>query len=303
MKKLFVSILVVLAFVLSLVGVALAVDIPSTPIPISPANAATIEASSPLQITLFWSPIVGATQYNVTFASTPDFVAPIFSSMTTANQQTTPFLNYGVVYYWKVQAANSAGTSAWSVTQTFTLVPRSPILLSPANGAVFYIGSSVNLSWQYSPPYPSWFGFVTEVAYEPTFSEPYIVARGVTATNSFVFNPPGGISTYYWRVKVMQINPSVSSPWSEVRVFRVTPPLLTIPILTNPSYNALITDDEVTLNWSAVPYASLYQIQVQGLTTLDQIYSSNSFSMTLISGQKYAWRVRAGNVYGLGTVE
>jgi hypothetical protein len=297
MKKLIISLLVIMALVFSFSGKVSAVDVPAIPMPVIPVNGAIIETDYPMQVTLVWAPVTGATSYNVMFAAASDFVIPIFSSMTTANQQGTPSLSYGVTYYWKVQAVNVAGVSPWSAIQSFSFVPRAPILTLPVNGAVFYLGSQISLSWQYSPPYPSWFGFMTEVAYEPTFSEPYIVARGVTTANSFFFNPPSGVSTYYWRVKV---NTSVSSPWSEVRVFRVTPPLLTIPILTNPSYNALITNNEVTLSWSTVPYASLYQIQVQGLTTLDQIYSSNSFSMTLASGQRYTWRVRAGNVYGWG---
>ncbi|MFZ2414781.1 MAG: stalk domain-containing protein [Minisyncoccia bacterium] len=297
MKKYIVSLFVVVALLFACPGNILAIDIPAIPVPALPASGSSIETSYPIQITLIWVPVSGATGYNVTFAATADFVTPIFSAMTTANQQVTPYLNYGVNYFWKVQAINSAGTSAWSVNQTFILVPRTPVSLLPANGAAFFLGSPVNLSWQYTPPYPSWFGFMTEVAYEPTFAEPYIVARGVTITSNFVFNPPG-MGNYFWRVKVMQTNPSISSPWSEVRVFRVIYPSLTIPILTSPS---LVTTNEVTLSWSSVPYASIYQIQVQtGGTNLDQTYYGNSFSMTLISGQRYAWRVRAGNVYEWG---
>lgn len=300
MKKCIVSLFVVVALLFTCSGNILAVDIPAIPVPALPVSGSSIETSYPTQITLIWVPVSGATGYNVSLATTADFVTPIFSAMTTANQQVTPYLNYGVTYYWKVQAINSAGPSAWSVNQTFVLVPKTPVSLLPANGAVFFLGSPVNLSWQYTPPYPSWFGFMTEVAYEPTFAEPYIVARGVTTTSNFVFNPPG-MSNYFWRVKVMQTNPSISSPWSEVRVFRVIYPSLTIPILTSPEYNALITTNEVTLNWSSVPYASMYQIQVQkGGTNLDQTYYGNSFSMTLSSGQRYAWRVRAGNVYEWG---
>ncbi|MCX6737766.1 MAG: stalk domain-containing protein [Candidatus Parcubacteria bacterium] len=300
MKKLFVSLLVILALVFSFFGKVSAVDVPAVPVPVIPANGAVIETGYPIQVTLVWVPVSGATGYNVVFAATADFVSPIFSAMTTANQQVTPYLNYGVSYFWKVQAINSAGTSAWSANQTFILVPRTPVSLLPVNGAVFFLGSPVNLSWQYTPPYPSWFGFMTEVAYEPTFAEPYIVARGVTTNSNFVFNPPG-MGNYFWRVKVMQTNPSISSPWSEVRVFRVTYPSLTIPIPTSPGYNALITTNEVTFSWSAVPYASTYQIQVQtGGTNLDQTYYGNSFSMTIVSGQRYAWKVRAGNVYEWG---
>lgn len=297
MKKCIVSLFVVVALLFACSGNILAVDIPAIPVPALPVSGSSIETSYPTQITLIWVPVSGATGYNVSLATTADFVTPIFSAMTTANQQVTPYLNYGVTYFWKVQAINSAGgTSAWSVNQTFILVPRTPVSLLPANGTTFFLGSSVNLSWQYTPPYPSWFVFMTEVAYEPTFAEPYIVARGVTTTSNFVFNPLG-ISNYFWRVKVMQTNPSISSPWSEVRVFRVLYPSLTIPILTSPGYNALITSDEVTLSWSSVLYASMYQIQVQTEgTNLDQTYYGNSFSMTLISGKRYAWRVRAGNV-------
>ena len=298
MKKLFVSILVVLALVLSLIGVAFAIDIPAVPTPIAPANGAVLETTSPSQVTLVWLPITGAISYNVIFATTADFVTPIFSAMTTANQQMTPYLSYGVTYYWKVQAVNSAGTSAWSANQTFTLVPRAPILLSPANGAVFFLGSPVNLSWQYMPPYPSWFGFMVEVAYEPTFAEPYIVTRGATTTSNFVFNPPG-VSNYYWRVKVMQINPMVSSSWSEVRIFRITFPPLIAPNIVSPRYNELITNNEVTLSWSTVPYASYYQIQTRG-ANFDQVVYNNSYPMFLASGQGYSWRVRAGNAYEWG---
>ena len=53
------------------------------------------------------------------------------------------------IYYWRVSAANTAGTSTWSAVWSFTTAgpsPDAPLLLSPANGSTTN-SSPLSLSW------------------------------------------------------------------------------------------------------------------------------------------------------------
>jgi hypothetical protein len=296
MKK-FLAILVVAVMLLSCVQPALAIDIPSVPIPVSPVSGSVLESFSPLQVSLVWAMVPGATHYNVVVSTVLDYSIPVFSAMTTANQQVTPYLNYGITYYWKVQAGNSAGTSSWSANQTLSFVPKAPTPISPTNGTHVIWGNSVYLNWQFVP-YSGGTGYVVEVAYEPTFTSP-LTTVGIITTDGYTFVPPT-IGNYYWRARVLLYGPpGAVSPWSETRFFSVFLPPLTAPNPMNPNYNELIMSNEVSLQWAAVPFASYYQVQARG-TNIDQVTYHNSYSIFLTSGQNYSWRVRAGNAYGWG---
>ena len=97
---------------------------PAAPVLTSPANLAT---SVPIAPSLSWTASSGATSYDVYFgtASTPPFVLN-----TSAAFYKPGTLTSDSVYYWRIVAKNSAGSTS-SATWSFTTTPacRVPLLL------------------------------------------------------------------------------------------------------------------------------------------------------------------------------
>jgi len=60
------------------------------------------------------------------------------------------------IYYWKVRAHNATGWGSFSDTRQFVidLPPSAPTLVSPSNGAVQNLNSTINFQWNASPDSP-----------------------------------------------------------------------------------------------------------------------------------------------------
>jgi len=116
---------------------------PGAPTLLSPANGAAFSDTTP---TLVWQVSPGATGYRLNRNGTVLDVGNV-------TQYTTPVLADGV-YTWTVAAYDAVGNAspyadAWSFTVD-TTPPNAPVLLSPANGAVF-TDTTPTLVWQASP--------------------------------------------------------------------------------------------------------------------------------------------------------
>jgi outer membrane protein OmpA-like peptidoglycan-associated protein len=100
---------------------------PALPLPpelVTPANGATGVATNP---TLTWNASSGATSYRLQASTDPTF------ALTTADQTGVTTTSYslsglatGTTYYWHVIATNSAGSSAYSTTWSFTTTAPPP---------------------------------------------------------------------------------------------------------------------------------------------------------------------------------
>jgi outer membrane protein OmpA-like peptidoglycan-associated protein len=98
--------------------------LPLPPVLVTPANGATGVATNP---TLRWNASSGATSYRLQASTDPTF------ALTTADQTGVTTTSYslsglatGTTYYWHVIATNSAGTSAYSTTWSFTTTAPPP---------------------------------------------------------------------------------------------------------------------------------------------------------------------------------
>jgi uncharacterized repeat protein (TIGR01451 family) len=95
--------------------------LPETPNPVAPADGSTTDDTTP---SFDWSSASGATTYRLQADDNGDFASPEIDT-TTPNSDHTPSspLSLGT-YYWQVQALNSCGSSAWSVSWRFQIVTR-----------------------------------------------------------------------------------------------------------------------------------------------------------------------------------
>lgn len=95
---------------------------PPAPELLSPANNATGIASN---ATLSWSAANGATSYRVQISTSPTFATTVVDrsniTSTSFSLSAVSGLVSGTTYYWRVQASNTAGSSAFSTYRAFTL--------------------------------------------------------------------------------------------------------------------------------------------------------------------------------------
>ncbi len=92
---------------------------PPPPTLVSPPNGSSGISLTP---TLVWNSSPGADDYNVMVSTNPGFNSPVVNQITASTQYTIPpgRLNGNTVYYWRVNARNSGGTSNWSSVWNFT---------------------------------------------------------------------------------------------------------------------------------------------------------------------------------------
>jgi hypothetical protein len=105
---------------------------PTSPTLVSPANGATNQSTS---LTLQWNASSGATSYRVQVATDSNFVSGIVVNDSTVTDTTKSLsgLANTTIHYWRVNAKNSAGTSAYSQVRNFTTTPALGEYIADAN--------------------------------------------------------------------------------------------------------------------------------------------------------------------------
>src|SRR5204862_457364 len=102
---------------------------------------------------LSWNSVAGATSYRLQVSTSISFATIVLDDSTNAgsSRQVGPLAN-STIYYWRVNAKNAGGTSAFSSVWNFTTTsglpapPSTPTLSSPANAATNQ-PTTVTLSW------------------------------------------------------------------------------------------------------------------------------------------------------------
>jgi hypothetical protein len=189
---------------------------PDVPSLLSPSNGAQDLSCTP---TLDWTDSTGATTYTVQVSVSSNFSSTVINQTVSSSQFTVPSgaLASYTTYYWRVNATNIYGTSAWSSVWNFETgdcglvqVPDPPTLQSPSNGATD-TSCTPTLNWADSAGAAS---YTVQVSTSSGFSST-IVNQSVT--NSQYTIPNGTLSsytTYYWRVNAS--NSAGTSGWSSV---------------------------------------------------------------------------------------
>jgi Ice-binding-like/Bacterial Ig-like domain len=170
---------------------------PAAPVLVAPVAAAQNQATSP---TLSWLASTGASTYRLQVSTSSSFATTVYNDSTiTGTSRPITGLAIGTTYYWRVNAKNVAGTSAYSTRSftTFTIVPalQPPTLVAPANAAV-NISTSPTLSWNASTGATT---YRLQVDTSGVFANTVFDDSTLTGLSQPVASLTNG-KTYYWRV-------------------------------------------------------------------------------------------------------
>jgi len=209
-------------------------------------------------------------------------------------------------YYWHVAVDEGAGCGApmetWSTTIT-PQPPQRPPLVAPANNA--FINTNT--------PLFVWTAVLNAEEYEiqiddnANFSSPVYSAIVPGAVPQYP-SPALPEGLLYWRVKGIN-SLDVPGAWSARRALTVdiTPPAS--PTMTGPADGTRVTNRLLRLDWTRVPDAVAYQLQLDTTCAPDLVLPpievGNAIFYkppTTLAQNIYCWRVRAfdkaGNVSG-----
>jgi subtilisin family serine protease len=189
---------------------------PAVPALSSPAANATGQSLTP---TLSWAAATAATSYNLQVSTSSTFATTLVNlTGLTATSRALSGLANSTVYYWRVSATNSVGTSAWSTARSFTTtaplaLPATPTLTSPANNATNQL-TATRLSWGTAARAAT---YEVQVSISSTFTTTSFSRTGLTVRNVTVSPALAARTVYYWRVRA--VNATGAGAWSAARQY------------------------------------------------------------------------------------
>jgi len=267
---------------------------PGTPTLIDPHHFEWVNINT---LTLDWSDVSGANEYNVRISRHSDMATPhtdINTGSSTSSYYVSTPLAEGY-QYWDVRAKDNAGNwgSRSSVFrfQVDTVPPDAATLLSPADG---YTGNSITLQCSTASGAQI---YLFQIADDETFTTIFwgLGDTGTEQTPTLAWD-----GTYYWRVRTSDNanNYAFSTTWS----FTLDREGPSTPALVSPSNNYYTTDTTPYLDWSEPADAVGYHLQVDTTASFSspiiQVYPSVShFTTTTLAEDTYYWRVRAKDAY------
>jgi len=265
---------------------------PPPPIPILslPTNNATAQSLSP---TLVWLASVGASSYKVQVSTNSSFVGLVVDSITNGTTMTLPKLQNYTVYYWRVSATNSSGTSAYSTVWNFRTLIASTTLSNPLNSEI-EVPIPSTLFWV---NIPGLIGYRVQLSTDIGFSTIIYDDAAITTATVNISNLTNN-TKYYWRVKCIGTG-GEESDWTNTWSFST---IISTPTLASPNPGANDLNPKLTVSWNSVSGQPGYQVQIStnvvflpGTIIFDSTVASGTSAITskLSNNTFYYWRVRA----------
>ncbi|MGA2506866.1 MAG: lectin like domain-containing protein, partial [Chitinispirillaceae bacterium] len=278
---------------------------PPAPILSSPSNGATNQAAS---LTLSWNSSTGATSYRLQVSTSPTFSSTVFDQSGIGGTSQAVTLINGTTYYWRVNATNGGGTSAWSTTWSFTTALPA-VQFTSASQSKSESGGTMTITAQLSGVS----GLPVTVPFTLSGTATQGAGNDYTITASPITIAAGSTTA---TITITIINDPLPENNETVIVTMGTPTNATLGATT--VHTATIIDDDgaltlsspsngagcqaisLTLSWTAITGVSNYQAQVATVsdfstTFLNQtgITSASQAVNSLANNTTYYWRVRA----------
>jgi hypothetical protein len=254
------------------------------PANLSPDGATLAQPDQPVR--LRWDVVPGATSYTVEVGTDSGFVgAKTYASQ--VNTLVVPDPPVATGYFWHVKAALAPGIeSPYSATATYTAgsIPVPGGLRTVASdGATTTDPTDVQdvvLGWD---PVPGARSYNLQVSKDDTFTGASLIDNR-TGLLSTQYSPTTTYdnSQYFWRVSATDVGGNVTA-WSAMSTFRRQWTEQPVALLPDPSTDAVVVHDPVTLEWTPVHHASHYQVQLGA----DPNFSPGTYSLCLTAGTTY----------------
>jgi len=244
----------------------------------SPANAVTYYVGSTINFS--WTPVTGATSYDVEFDAGLGISS--ITNVTTASLNLVLTSVHAGPHTWHVRAKTASSVGAWSVSRTYQVFgnPSVPVLIAPADASTIPYDTPTSFTWS---------AVASASGYQLQFdSETPITVSGTSYSRSFSTQ---GIHTW----KVLASNAAGKGEWSNPFTFSAA---LGIPTLNTP-IDAASVNAGATINfaWTAVTGATSYDIEFDGGTTSASLSNVTGTSMNMVTTStnagQHTWRVRA----------
>ncbi len=249
---------------------------------------------------LSWNGVAKAATYEVQVDTDSAFDSPDYLA-TTVNTTLVPTksLPEGELF-WRVRSTSGSTRSGWA-TSSFTADPvATPQPLAPQNDE--------ELSQPDHPPLLQWSGVQGATSYTVAVDGDADMIGAQTYTTkstSLVVPVPLTVGDWYWQVTASKGTGLNSLP-SDVQRFVIDP--LAAPDITYPVDDVNQSLEDVVLDWTPVPGATTYDLQVSpdadfNNLSLDVtgIKSTRYSPATTLNNDQFWWRVRAVDAAGQET--
>jgi len=260
--------------------------------PNSPTNVKTT-GNSESSIIVNWEPVTGAAGYyiyrNTTDIGTYDSVGTSATTSYTDNS-----LSSGTIYYYRVAAYNSEGTSNQSSYTSAITLPGVPAnVTATVNSESINSESSITVSWE------SVIGARGYYIYRSTTADGTYDSVGISATTSYANNYLLSNTTYYYKVAAYHgVGTGNQSEYASATTLLSTPSAYNLRAIAN-------SENSIIVSWYPVTGATGYHIYRS--TTADGTYDSVGTSATtsyednsLSVHTRYYYKVAAYNSGGIG---
>ncbi|MBK7256588.1 MAG: fibronectin type III domain-containing protein [Ignavibacteriae bacterium] len=276
------------------------ITVPGVPLLTSPVAGAL---NQPTSMTFQWRPSLGANSYRLQISTDSAFGSVLydFPALAATSHQVTS-LAYNTTYFWRVNASNGNGPSAYSPVRRLTVTvppPAVPSLTAPTDGQND-VGLPVLLSWGQTSGSTQ---FRVRISSTPDFST--VVYDSLALDNWVTVSSIPYGAKFYWQVTAINAGGAQSSAvWS----FTTRINIPAVPVLVMPTNGTINTPITLALEWSGATGASRYHLQVARDSVFSILILSDSLLTaplctlsTLDNYSRFFWRVRAINAGGSST--
>ncbi|MER3329561.1 MAG: T9SS type A sorting domain-containing protein [Candidatus Kapaibacterium sp.] len=236
-----------------------------------------------------WTKVKDASYYMYIISTKVDFSDTLKKDLS-YNDTTVAFAlpNFSTKYYWKVGSHIIGETDEWTDGFTLTTHPAPPSLTAPADLIDCEVFTQ-NFSWT---AVPNAVKYKIQISASANFS-PTVVDTQITGTSA-TFKMNKYFTTYYWRVKGLQLG--CETPYSTARRFTT---LVGPPEMATPKNDTVGLGLNVTFSWPSAAGAQTYDLQISedaNFTTL--LVDQNNITDVTYGwtapdyNKKYFWRMR-----------
>lgn len=281
------------------------ITLPPTPaVPVASVATAIVQTG----FNAAWGAVSGASGYQLDVATDSAFISIVagYNSKDVANVTSSAVsgLGSGTIYYYRVRAYNSGGTSLSSNTINLTTLPATPAV-PVASSATTITQTGFTATWV---AVAGATGYQLDVASDVGFGS-FVSGYTSKVISNITSATVSGLSagtTYYYRVRAF--NSGGVSVNSNTSVLITLPPSPAAPVATAATS---VTQTSFSATWGTVSGATGYLLDVatnSGFTTfvagfnkLD-VANVTSYAVSgLSAGTTYFYRVRGYNNGGTGT--